>query len=100
MGSFEFGIYVYVWTLVLVIGDLSDLGFATSAQRFVPEYAKRGALDLLRGFLSRQPLDRGRQRDRALRAIGILAVRLAAHTCRTTSCCRCRSPARPCRSTP
>src|SRR4029079_13442820 len=30
MGSFEFGIYVYVWTLVSVIGDLSDLGFATS----------------------------------------------------------------------
>ena len=53
MGSFEFGIYVYVWTLVSVIGDLSDLGFATSAQRFVPEYAKRGAFDLLRGFLSR-----------------------------------------------
>jgi O-antigen/teichoic acid export membrane protein len=53
IGSFEFGIYVYVWTLVSVIGDLSDLGFATSAQRFVPEYAKRGAFDLLRGFLSR-----------------------------------------------
>jgi O-antigen/teichoic acid export membrane protein len=53
MGSFEFGIYVYVWTLVLVIGDLSDLGFATSAQRFLPEYAKRGAFDLLRGFLAR-----------------------------------------------
>ena len=53
MGRFEFGIYVYVWTLVSVIGDLSDLGFATSAQRFVPEYAKRGAFDLLRGFLSR-----------------------------------------------
>jgi len=42
MGSFEFGIYVYVWTLVSVIGDLSDLGFATSTQRFVPAYAKRG----------------------------------------------------------
>ena len=53
MGSFEFGIYVYVWTLVSVIGDLSDLGFATSTQRFVPAYAKRGAFDLLRGFLSR-----------------------------------------------
>jgi len=52
MGSFEFGIYVYAWTVVAVIGDLSDLGFASSAQRFVPEYAKRGALDLLRGFLS------------------------------------------------
>jgi O-antigen/teichoic acid export membrane protein len=53
MGSFEFGIYVYVWTIVLMVGDLSDLGLATAAQRFVPEYAKRGTLDLLRGFLSR-----------------------------------------------
>jgi O-antigen/teichoic acid export membrane protein len=53
MGSFEFGVYVYVWTLVLVVGDLSDLGLATAAQRFVPEYAQRGAFDLLRGFLSR-----------------------------------------------
>jgi O-antigen/teichoic acid export membrane protein len=53
MGSYEFGIYVYVWTLVAMIGDVTDLGLATSAQRFVPEYSKRGALDLLRGYLSR-----------------------------------------------
>ena len=53
MGSHEFGVYVYVWTLVLVVGDLSDLGLATAAQRFVPEYNTRGTLDLLRGFLSR-----------------------------------------------
>ena len=53
MGSFEFGIYVYVWTLVLVIGDSSDLGLATAAQRFIPEYAERGAFELLRGYLSR-----------------------------------------------
>ncbi len=53
MGSFEFGIYVYVWTLVAMIGDVTDLGLATSAQRFVPEYSKRDALDLLRGYLSR-----------------------------------------------
>jgi O-antigen/teichoic acid export membrane protein len=52
MGSHEFGIYVYVWTLVLVVGDLADLGLGTSAQRFIPEY-RRGALGLLRGFLSR-----------------------------------------------
>jgi len=53
MGSFEFGIYVYVWTWVMLVGDLCDLGLATAAQRFVPEYAGRGALDLLRGFISR-----------------------------------------------
>ncbi len=51
MGSFEFGIYVYVWTWVLLIGQPLDLGLGTAAQRFIPEYRERGALDLLRGFL-------------------------------------------------
>ena len=53
MGSFEFGIYVYVWTLVLMIGDLADMGLATAAQRFIPEYTRRKADELLRGYLSR-----------------------------------------------
>lgn len=53
MGSFEFGIYVYVWTWVILIGDVSDLGFAPAAQRFIPEYTKRKAHELLRGFLFR-----------------------------------------------
>jgi O-antigen/teichoic acid export membrane protein len=52
MGSFEFGIYVYVWTWVLLIGTMADLGLATAAQRFIPEYAERKAHDLLRGFLA------------------------------------------------
>ena len=51
MGSFEFGIYVYVWTWVLLVGGLVDLGLASSAQRFIPEYTERKASDLLRGFL-------------------------------------------------
>src|SRR3977135_471225 len=28
MGSFEFGIYIYAWTWVLMIGALSDLGLS------------------------------------------------------------------------
>jgi O-antigen/teichoic acid export membrane protein len=52
MGSFEFGVYVYVWTWVLLIGQALDLGLATAAQRFVPEYRDRGLFDLLRGFIS------------------------------------------------
>ncbi len=51
MGSYEFGIYVYVWTLVVLIGDLADLGLASAAQRFIPQYNQRGALALLRGFV-------------------------------------------------
>ena len=52
MGSFEFGIYVYVWTWVLLVGALVDFGLASSTQRFIPEYAERKALALLRGFLA------------------------------------------------
>src|SRR5262245_32433895 len=50
MGSFEFGIYVYVWTWVLLIGTMVDFGLAIAAQRFIPQYLERKALDLLRGF--------------------------------------------------
>jgi O-antigen/teichoic acid export membrane protein len=53
MGTFEFGIYVYVWTLVLLLGDLSDFGLSSAAQRFIPEYNRSGAYDRLRGFISR-----------------------------------------------
>ena len=52
MGSFEFGIYVYVWTWVLLIGGLFELGLAAGAQRFIPEYAGRRQFDRLRGFLA------------------------------------------------
>jgi O-antigen/teichoic acid export membrane protein len=52
MGSYEFGIYVYVLTWILVIGGLADLGLASSAQRFIPEYLQQKGYALLRGFLS------------------------------------------------
>ncbi len=31
MGSFEFGIFIYVWTWVLMIGALSDMGLSSAA---------------------------------------------------------------------
>jgi O-antigen/teichoic acid export membrane protein len=52
MGAFEFGIYVYAWTMVLMIGCLSDMGLASAARRFIPEYTSLKAPDKLRGFLS------------------------------------------------
>jgi O-antigen/teichoic acid export membrane protein len=51
MGSFEYGNYVYVWTWLLLVGDIVHLGLPLTAQRYIPEYARRGALDLLRGYL-------------------------------------------------
>lgn len=51
MGAFEFGIYVYVWTWVLIVGLVADLGFANTAQRVIPGYLQRGQLDYVRGFI-------------------------------------------------
>ena len=36
MGSFEFGVYIYAWTWVLLIGGMADLGLASAAQRLDP----------------------------------------------------------------
>jgi O-antigen/teichoic acid export membrane protein len=52
MGAYEFGIYVYVSTWVMVIGGLVDIGIASSAQRLIPQYSEKGAWAPLRGFLS------------------------------------------------
>jgi O-antigen/teichoic acid export membrane protein len=52
MGRFEFGIYIYVWTWVLMIGALSDVGLSSAARRFIPEYIELKAFDRLRGFLA------------------------------------------------
>lgn len=51
MGAYEFGIYVYVWTWLILIGGLAPLGIAYSTQRFIPEYTAAKDYDRLRGFL-------------------------------------------------
>lgn len=52
MGGTEFGIYVYVWTWLILLGDLAHLGVPLTAQRFVPEYTQARSFDLLRGYLA------------------------------------------------
>jgi O-antigen/teichoic acid export membrane protein len=52
MGGSDYGIYVYVWTWVLLVGSMSDFGTAVSAQKFIPEYRANGEHALLRGYLS------------------------------------------------
>ena len=51
LGSFEYGIFVLVWTTMVIVGNLSCLGFHTSVIRFIPEYREKGMLDELRGIL-------------------------------------------------
>ena len=51
MGGSDYGIYVYVWTWVLLLGSMMDFGISTSAQKIIPEYRTRGENALLRGFV-------------------------------------------------
>jgi O-antigen/teichoic acid export membrane protein len=52
MGGSEYGVYVYVWTWVLLLGSMMDFGISSSAQKIIPEYRARGETALLRGFLA------------------------------------------------
>ncbi|MBB3973398.1 GNAT family N-acetyltransferase [Hansschlegelia beijingensis] len=51
MGETEYGVYVYVWTWVLLLGGLTSFGLGSAPQRFIPEYSESGQQSLLRGFL-------------------------------------------------
>ncbi len=52
MGDTEFGTYVYVWTWLMLVGELVHLGMPLTAQRFIPQYTHAGAFELLRGYLA------------------------------------------------
>lgn len=52
MGEFEYGIFVFVWALVVIFGDLSCLGIHTTVVRFLPDYAGRSAHAEIRGLTS------------------------------------------------
>ena len=51
MGSFDYGIFVLVWVTMVIVGNLSCLGFHTSIIRFIPEYREKGEFDELRGIM-------------------------------------------------
>ncbi|MGQ3210749.1 MAG: lipopolysaccharide biosynthesis protein [Shinella sp.] len=52
MGEFEYGIFVFVWALIVIVGDMSCLGFHTTVVRFLPDYVGRSALAEIRGLTS------------------------------------------------
>ncbi len=51
MGSFEYGIFVLVWTTMIIVGNLSCFGIHTTVIRFIPQYREAGELAMLRGVL-------------------------------------------------
>lgn len=51
MGGFEYGLFVFVWVWVNIVGMISTLGLNTVVLRFIPEYRQRGDAARLRGLL-------------------------------------------------
>lgn len=51
MGGTEYGIYVFVWTWVLILGGLAHLGLNVAAMRLAPTYRETGELSKLRGLI-------------------------------------------------
>jgi O-antigen/teichoic acid export membrane protein len=51
MGAAEYGVYVYAWTVLLVLGGISTVGLNIGAIRIVSESRERRAHEALRGFL-------------------------------------------------
>ena len=47
LGSFEYGIFVLVWTTMIIAGNLSCLGFHTSVILFIPEFRAKQKMDEL-----------------------------------------------------
>jgi len=50
MGDFEYGIFVFVWVLVVLFGNLSCLGFHSTIIRFLPQYQARNEVASIRGL--------------------------------------------------
>lgn len=50
MGEFEYGIFAFVWVIVVLAGNLSCLGFHASVIRFLPQHQADGDLAAARGL--------------------------------------------------
>lgn len=51
IGSYQYGLFAYVYVWVIVLGTLSPLGMNSSILRFIPEYAEHKEHGKLRGLL-------------------------------------------------
>ena len=50
MGTADYGVYVYVWTWVLMLGCVLDFGMSPTSQKLIPHYRATGDIELLRGY--------------------------------------------------
>ena len=51
MGGSEYGIYVAVWTWVLLLGGMSHFGLNMASMRLAPTYRETGDVGHLRGLI-------------------------------------------------
>jgi len=51
IGTYEYGIYVWVWVLAVLLGGLSSMGFPSAVTRFIPEYQVADEPEGLRGVV-------------------------------------------------
>jgi len=50
MGQHEYGIFVFVWVLVVLVGNLSCLGFHSAQIRFLPQFEAENDFQRIRGL--------------------------------------------------
>lgn len=50
MGQHEYGIFVFVWVLVVLVGNLSCLGFHSAQIRFLPQFEAINDVERIRGL--------------------------------------------------
>lgn len=50
MGSFEYGIFVFIWVFVIIAGNLSCLGLHTTVIKFLPQYETQNDNSHIRGL--------------------------------------------------
>lgn len=78
MGEFEYGIFAFVWVLVILGGSLSCLGFQSSVIRFLPHHEALGDLAAARGLNVTARLS-AMISATVLAAIGFLVLELFPH---------------------
>jgi O-antigen/teichoic acid export membrane protein len=50
LGAFDYGVYVMVWTWVLILGHIATLGLSVIPELFIPTYTQQKNFSLLRGY--------------------------------------------------